>query len=133
MLTAPGRGRKKICCCQVYDWFYVVCYKYMRVELEMFKLKKENPRNHSNLIQNGWRSTQLCLSPSCLWLALHPWKRRFFRFYHSRIQYRNIFMSWIIDIIVGFSMEHNIWNRAYIYSKEQKPIYVLFVWAQKTS
>ena len=32
-------------------------------------------------------------------------------------------MSWIIDIIVDFSMEHNIWNRAYIYSREQKPIY----------
>ena len=53
---------------EVYVYFYVVCYKYLRVELEMFQLKRENPRNHSNLIQmdepssdfilhNSWDST----------------------------------------------------------------------------
>ena len=32
-------------------------------------------------------------------------------------------MSWIIDIIVDFSIEHSIWNRAYIYSGDEKPLY----------
>ena len=42
-------------------------------------------------------------------------------------------MPWIKDTIIDFSMEHNIWNRAYIYNGvgEQKPNYILIHFTYK--
>ena len=49
---------------EVYVYFYVVCYKYLRAELEMFQLKRENPRNHSNLIHMDEASSDFILHNS---------------------------------------------------------------------
>ena len=37
-------------------------------------------------------------------------------------------LGYPVDVILDFTMEQNIWNRAYIESGKQKPIYIYIIY-----